>query len=266
MELIFLGVGAAVPEPARDTACYLLDRRLMIDCGWCGVLRIREMGLDPLDVEALYFTHCHHDHYLGFPALMFYRAMRHRRRPDLPPLRIVGPPDDLPVVVENARRFLQADRFPVVWQEPVLQPLAAGEALELCGFRIETAKALHPVTGVCSRITDPRSGAVLALSGDTGPNAAFAELARGADLMIHEASLRPDLGDAEVRGDHSRSTDAARTAREAGVGRLLLVHLSGDHHAASLAAAREIFAETYLAEDGAAMTLPLTPGAAPARD
>ena len=55
---------------------------------------------------------------------------------------------------------------------------------------------------------------MIAFSGDTGPNPAFARLACGADLLVHEASVRPDLPDEQLRGDHSRATDAARLARE----------------------------------------------------
>jgi ribonuclease Z len=249
-KLTFLGTAAVLPGPGEDTASYLINDRLMIDCGWYGALKMQQYGYDPMNVETLFFTHCHHDHYMGLPGLLFFRGMRRHRGEEPPPLTIVGPPDDLPLVVELSRRFLQADRFPSVWSPLNLVPLEPGSVYETDGFRMETIRALHPVTGVSGRFTDKATGAVIALSGDTGPNPALVDLARDADLLIHEASVRPDLPDDRLRGDHSRSIDAARAAREAGVKRLCLVHMSGGHDQESLAAARAIFPETELPEEG----------------
>lgn len=248
--ITFLGTAAVLPAAYEDTACYLINDSLLIDCGWYAALKMQQYGYDARQVETLFFTHCHHDHYLGLPALLFARAMRRKEDAPKAPLRIVGPPDDLPVVVEQSRAFLQAERFPAVWPAVELAPLEPGGVLETDTYRIETIRALHPVTACSARFTDKRTGVVIALSGDTGPNPALVDLARGADLLVHEASLPPDRLDSDLRGDHSRATDAARTAQAAGVKRLRLVHLHGDHRQASLAAAREIFPETTLAREG----------------
>jgi ribonuclease Z len=254
-QITFLGAAAVLPGPGEDTASFLINGSLLIDCGWQAALKMQAYGYDPTRVETLFFTHCHHDHYLGLPGLLFFRGMRRGRGEERPPLEIVGPPDDLPLVVELSRQFLQADRFPSVWPPLNLHPLEPGSTYETERFRIETVRALHPVTGVSGRFTDKEGGAVIAFSGDTGPNEALIGLARGADLLVHEASLRPDLPDGQLRGDHSRATDAARIAREAGVRRLRLIHLPPDHREASLAAAREIFPETGLAREGETLTL-----------
>jgi ribonuclease Z len=255
--ITFLGTAAAVPGAGEDSASYLINGHLQIDCGWYSALKMAHYGYSPLGVETLFFTHCHHDHYMGLPGLLFYRAMRGKREGRTAPLVIVGPADDLLVVVDLARRFLQSERFGFdAMQSGVeLRPLEPGATFEDQRYRIETIRALHPVTGFCLRLTDKHSGVVLAFSGDTAPNPALAEHARGADLLIHEASVRPDLPDAQLRGDHSRAPDAAETARAAGVWRLRLVHLAGDHREASLAAARRIFPETELAAEGETLVL-----------
>ena len=251
----FLGVAAAVPGAGEDTASFVVNGTTLFDCGWQAALKLQQYGFDPLGIETLVFTHCHHDHYLGLPGLMFFRAMRGGGRSALPPLRIVGPPDDLPVVVERSRHFLQAERFPEVWQPPDLHPLEPGDTFETDAFRVDTVRALHPVTGVCGRFTDRRTGAVFAFSGDTGPNPDLPALARDADLLIHEASLAPEVTEPDPRWGHSRASDAARTAREAGVKRLRLIHIPARHREASLAAARAIFPETVLAAEGETLVL-----------
>jgi ribonuclease Z len=252
--LTFLGTAAVLPGPGEDTACFLINGGILFDAGWCAALRMPGFGYDPLDVEWLIFTHCHHDHYMGLPALLFRRAMRgtwgHRR----PPLKIVGPPSDLETVVRLSREFIQAERFPPAWSEPDLYPLKPGEALETDGFRLETRRSLHGVEGICGRFTDRATGRVIAFSGDTGPLPAMVELAWRADLLIHEASLSPEAPDSSATV-HSRATDAAQVAVEAEVARLRLVHLGHDHQTRSLEAARALFPAAELATEGETIVL-----------
>ena len=247
--LTFLGIASAVPEAGEDTASFLINGELLFDCGWANVLQMRACKYDPLRVQTLFFTHCHHDHYLGLPALLFYRSMRDAKQP----LTIIGPPDDLPIVVERALSFLQAERYEVMQQELNLIPLEPGQTWQSERYEIQTVRALHPVTAVCGRLTDKQSGAVIAFSGDTSPNEELTRLAQGADLLIHEASLSPD-GKLDDRWGHSRSIDAAQTALEANVKSLRLVHASARHRQESLQAAQAIFPNTQLAAQGETLT------------
>lgn len=254
--LTFLGAAAVLPGSDEDTASFLINGTLLFDCGWYAALKMQQYGYSALDVQTLFFTHCHHDHYMGLPALLFFRGMRQSNAGKvLPALNIVGPPDDLPIVVANSRQFLQAERFPNIWPAVQLHPLEPGNTYETDEFRIETIRSLHPVTGFCGRFEDKSSGIVIAFSGDTAPNAALTELARDADLLIHEASLSPEAPeDSGLKSGHSRAIDAARVAREAGVKQLRLIHIAG-HHEASLASARTIFANTALASEGETLRL-----------
>jgi ribonuclease Z len=252
--LTFLGTAAVLPGAGEDTACYLINGGILIDTGWCAALRMQSYGYDPIDVEWLIFTHCHHDHYLGLPGLLFTRAMRvgwgHRR----PPLKIVGPPSDLETVVRLSREFLQTSRFPPAWSEPDLYPLPPGETLETDGFRLETRRSLHGVEGIVGRFTDKATEKVIAFSGDTGPNPLMVELAWRADLLIHEASLSPEAPDSSATV-HARATDAAQVAVEAEVARLRLVHLGHDHRQRSLEAARALYPAAELAAEGETLIL-----------
>jgi ribonuclease Z len=250
-KLTFLGVGSVVPDAGGETASFLVNGELLFDCGWANVLRMEALGYYPLQVQTLFFTHCHHDHYLGLPALLFYRAMKQNEVP----LTIIGPPDDLPVVARLAQEFLQTDRFEPLQQQLELIPLVPGETWRNERYEIQTIRALHPVTAVCGRLTDKRTGAVIAFSGDTAPNAELAGLAQEADVLIHEASVPPDVVVNEKHG-HSRAIDAAQTALAANVKSLRLIHAPASHRQTSLHAAREIFPDTLLAEEGETLTWP----------
>jgi ribonuclease Z len=249
-----LGTAAVLPGAGEDTACFLINGSILFDTGWYAALKMQANGYNPLDVEWLIFTHCHHDHYMGLPGLLFFRGMSVGWGRERPPLKIVGPPSDLETVVRLSQRFLQSDRFPGVWQEPELYPLPPGETFETGSFRLETRRSLHGVEGICGRFTDSASGRVVAFSGDTGPNPSMVELAWRADLLIHEASVAPETPDYKAVV-HSRATDAARVALEAEVARLRLVHLIPEHRQRSLEAARQLFPKAELAEEGETLLL-----------
>jgi ribonuclease Z len=248
--LTFLGIASAVPEAGEDTASFLVNEELLFDCGWANVLQMRAFGHDPLRVQTLFFTHCHHDHYLGLPAFLFYRAMTSTSPA---PLTLVGPADDLSLVVERAMSFLQAERFAPLRQELRLVELEPGMTWQSERYEIQTIRALHPVSGFCGRLLDKQSGVVIAFSGDTAPNPALSQLARGADLLIHEASVPPQKNS---HADHSRAADAARTAREAEVHMLRLVHAVAAYRDASLREAQTIFSGAKLASMGETLTWP----------
>jgi ribonuclease Z len=250
----FLGTAAVLPGAGEDTACFLVNGGILFDTGWYAALRMQSYCYSPLDVEWLIFTHCHHDHYMGLPALLFYRAMYGAHGGARPPLKIVGPPSDLETVVRLSREFLQARRFPPAWAEPDLYPLPPGETFETDGFRLETRRSLHGVEGIIGRFTDRVTGKVIAFSGDTGPHPSMVELAWRADLLIHEASLSPEAEDWNATV-HSRATHAARAAAEAEVARLRLVHLGPGHRERSLEAARRLYPAAELAAEGETLLL-----------
>jgi len=97
----------------------------------------------------------------------------------------------------------------------------------------------------------PRPGKSVAYCLDTRPCAASIELARGVDLLIHEATYTEELAAEAREYGHSTAAQAARTARDAGARRLLITHFSTRYPDPTvlLEEARAIFPETILAED-----------------
>jgi ribonuclease Z len=246
MEVLFVGVSSCIPDIGGDTACFLINGRHLVDTGWASTLRLRELGVDPLAVETLILTHAHHDHYLGLPQLLFYRAMHDQQA--TAPLRIIGPAGHTAWVADQAWQTLQPHRFPEL--RPAYEVLAvrAGETLTLGDLSLDTCAAKHVSgAGVAEealswRVTEEATGAALAFSGDTSYNPDLAELARGAAVLIHDAS-------------HTPAREAAEVGKAAGVGRLFLIHYPHRSKAALLSQARELFAETYLAEQGQRISL-----------
>ena len=171
-----------------------------------------------------------------------------------PVLKIAGPPSDLPLVLERAQALLQPERFPGVCGPTELVPLPPGETLATDAFRLETRRSLHGVEGSIGRFTDLATGVVIAFSGDTGIHPEVGRPGARGRPVDPRSSLAPEA-DASRATEHSRAVDAARIAAEAGVARLRLIHLHGDHGERSLAAARAIFPATELAREGETLRL-----------
>ena len=65
--LTFVGTAAVLPGAGRESACFVINGRDLVDTGWSAAVKMQEVGCDPLAIVWLFFTHCHHDHYLGLP-------------------------------------------------------------------------------------------------------------------------------------------------------------------------------------------------------
>lgn len=239
-----IGTGAAVLEPPHETSCYVINRDLLVDLGWCGVLKMPTMGLSPGDIKTVVITHCHSDHILGLPSLLLFRSLSCTASA----LEIIGPAGYVEKVVEAALKYVAVARQSAP-PEVLITPLAPGGQYKNANYLIETCPAIHPISGLCLRVTDLRSHATIAFSGDTAYNTRLVKLAHGVDVLVHEATLGAEAP-ADDRDGHCGGKEAALVAREAQVGQLLLTHMPRSRRLPALTGALPHFAATALAEDG----------------
>ena len=137
---------------------------------------------------------------------------------------------------------------------PLWGRIHRGEAVTLeDGRRVEPDALVGP----------PRAGRRVTLSGDSAPCVAITDLARDADLLVHEATFGEDERDRARETRHATAREAAMVAREAGARRLVLTHISPRYSREApelLAEAREVFAETTIARDGMVVEVPYREG------
>ena len=108
-------------------------------------------------------------------------------------------------------------------------------------------------------VGEPRAGRKLVYTGDTRPSDAVRSASRNADLLIHEATFGGDERERAVETGHSTALEAALLARDAGVRRLVLTHISARYSREApelLAEAKPVFPDVTIARDGMVVEVP----------
>ncbi|HYC91351.1 MAG TPA: ribonuclease Z [Thermoanaerobaculia bacterium] len=289
MAITFLGTSSGTPSRERNVSsvAVVLDGTvLLFDCGEGTQHQLLRAPVKSGAIEAIFITHLHGDHVYGLPGLLATLSMNGRERP----LTLVGP-EGLREHVECVLRTSHHNpMFPIEFGAR-----RSGFSPTFDGFRVVSAPLEHsiPAQGYCiieddrpgtfdpgraralgippgpewgalQRAGDPRvcgpprPGRRIAYCTDTRPCPSAVELARGADVLIHESTYAEELRAEADERLHSTAMGAAGVAREAGVGRLLLTHFSTRYRdvAALVAEARTVFANTDAAEDFATFVVP----------
>ena len=126
---------------------------------------------------------------------------------------------------------------------PLWKRLQMGFSVKLPDGRVvEPTQVLGP----------PKPGVKVAYSGDTRPCSSVVELARGADLLIHEATFDDSLSVKAAEDGHTTASQAAEIALKAGVKYLALTHISARYEgdvSKILSQASSIFPNVIVAED-----------------
>jgi ribonuclease BN (tRNA processing enzyme) len=242
MELVALGVGGGWARVGGAACGYLVRSdgfTLWIDAGtgtMANLQRYVELG----DVDAVAVSHRHFDHFLDlYPYFLAMRLDPERGSRKVP---LFAPPG----MFEHALQ-LEGD-LGEVFDPHVVEP---GATFEAGPFLLQTAPMRHPVPTLGMRIE--ASGAVLAYTADTGPCDEAVALARGADVLLSEATwLDPHDGIGPI---HLTASEAGRQATQAGVARLVLTHIwpATDRDRVAERAAASFHGPVIVAEEGMAL-------------
>lgn len=219
MKCIFLGVGEAFDETLDNTALLVTDKggSLLIDCGFTAASAFWRHAPnhlpDPLELDAIYLTHFHGDHYFGLPALLVRMAEEGRSKP----LTIIGP-KGVERNVSAMQELAYAGTMSKAPYELKIVRATPEDRLHVAGFVLSFAPNGHLVP--CQSIRVDFNGKSLFYSGDGRPTEETAALARGCDLVVHEAFAL----EGEVPG-HGTVDASIDFALNAGAGKLALVHI-----------------------------------------
>lgn len=209
-------LGSCGAWPAAGLACsgYLVEHdnfKLLVDAGYAILPKLLEItSADSID--AVLISHGHPDHCADLNPLLRARALADRPPKALPIHTLVGAVDGV----------LALDRPGMLDEAYAVRNFTAGDRFEIGPFGVETFDLPHFVPNVGVRLTV--AGRTIAYTGDSGPSPSLAELAKGADLFLAEATFA-DTAPFESQRFLSTARQAGDVATAAGVQRLVLTHL-----------------------------------------
>ena len=226
VSVTFLGTGGAFSAGRRTNLALLLESRgfrMLVETGPMIIEQLNRAGLHSSDIDLLFVTHPHGDHVLGFPMLALNRLQAAQPLHVYAGLQTIA---SLRILTALAFSSLSPDRLDLRWHS--LSEEGPDQIDLPVGVRLRTAVPHHPPDApTLAARWDFESGPSVTFITDTRPSDVSIELARGSDLLIHEASfsavLEPDARPADHY--HSTAQQAGDIARQAGCPRLALVHL-----------------------------------------
>lgn len=301
MKVTFLGTGGTMPSAGRGAAAHVVwvkGETLLLDCGE-GTQRQLRRSTARFFATRIFLSHIHMDHIWGLPPYIGTMAILDRKEPlylyvpqgtktfvrslvasagKLTYQTIVEELEDGAVVTGDGFRVTAAR----VEHDGYSLGFRIEEDIRPGKIDVERARALGiepgPLIGRLQRegkvqvggrtvrledIAGPqRPGRAVVYSGDTRPCRAMVELARGADLLLHDSSFTAETKDEAAAREHSTSAEAAAVARDAKARRLALIHISHRHQESAelermLREAKAVFPETFLPRDLDEVEVPL---------
>ena len=299
IRVTFLGTSAACPTVRRNVSAISVQREgevMLFDCGEGTQRQMMRYGTG-FSIWAVFITHMHADHFVGVTGMLRTMALQGRSEPllltcpasgrrvledavhlgfdrlgfpvevrELRPgerisrdgyeVRTFRVNHGMPALGYALREDDRRGRFDVeraralgVPEGPAFGLLHRGQTVEVDGRRVRPEEVVGP----------SRRGRTVVYTGDTRPVRSTMEAAAGAELLIHECTFSGEQAARAHATFHSTAAGAARVARDAGVARLALTHISARYseNPARLAReARRVFADTVVASDGLTLEVP----------
>lgn len=298
LKVTFLGTGGAVPSVRRGLPAIAVkyDKLFLWDCGEGTQREMMRRRVGYGGVDAIFISHLHLDHFMGVFGLLETIRMTTGREsvPVYAPSRF----RDILSVLSPSQMWKPGF---LDFREMGPGTLYRGKDYEIQGFRVKhggrdsfgfafieddkvkfnekKAKAAglkgRMFTDIQKKgwlelggkkvelgsISSVRKGRKVVYSGDTVPCDAVLEMAKGADLLVHDGTFGERVKNEAFARGHSSVADAAKIAKKAKVKALVLSHIStrhADEDKELLAEARETFGNSYVAKDG--MAVEIRPG------
>jgi ribonuclease BN (tRNA processing enzyme) len=250
-KLVLLGTAAGpVPGRKREMTSHVMvsnGSAYVLDCGLGVTNQFARTGISFHALKSIFVTHHHADHNIEYGPLLVIGWIQGMPRE----VRAFGPPP----LRQMTEDFLRAYRTTIdFWAEDLkMTPLdtvavtevgQAGPVMQDDNVKVTAAIVEHPPVKPALAYRFDFKDRSIAFSGDTAPVEAVAQLAKGADVLVHETMYVPALESyireqiakgrpvkfepymAHMHADHTPVEDVGRIAQEAGVKTLVLSHLT----------------------------------------
>jgi ribonuclease Z len=292
MKLVFLGTGGSWPSKLRNVPSVALKYEsevILFDCGEGTQRQFMHSPLSFMQINRIFISHYHGDHFLGLPGLI--QSMYLNERTD--DLEIYGPEGTEHIISTLLQLGYFSPSFNII-----LKDLKDGEKLQFENYSVTAVLADHNVPNLAyafeensrpglfnkpralemgipegrlfgqlqrgqtvtvdgkeitpDMVMGPRRpGRKIVYSGDSRPSDAVIKISEGCDALLHDSTFDAEKEEKANRYGHSSARQAAEVAKTAGAKQLFLVHISPRYEEPDVleAQAREVFPNTNAAFD-----------------
>ncbi|MFH0712105.1 MAG: ribonuclease Z [archaeon] len=292
IKLTFLGTGSAVPTARRNhPAIYLQfkDENILVDCGEGTQRQFRKAKLNPCKITKILISHWHGDHVLGLPGLFktlmlngynrklkIYGPRGTKRKVEIYLELFAHKGSELEIDVKEVSdgKFFENEDFYLesammehdvvcvayafvvkeksrldkeklaklkIGNSPLVGELVNGKVIEIGGKKVDGKKLVYK-----------EKGRKISFVLDTRFDERIIDFVRSADLLVCEATYSEEESEIAEKYGHLTSVGAAKIAKKAKVGELILMHLSQRYDEIPkkiLGEAKKIFKKTRVVED-----------------
>jgi ribonuclease BN (tRNA processing enzyme) len=236
LRITVLGKSPSWQDAGGACSGYLVEEggtRLLLDCGNGVFAKMREI-VDYVDIDAVVITHLHADHFLDLVPFSYALTYAPRQQPvpvppswsgtDNPARPLLCAP---PGALETFRRVVGAwGNEDLIEKAFTMREYEVSDEVTVGPLSITFTEVPHYVPTHAVSISSDNGGGRFVFGADHAPTDAIPAFARGADLLLIEATLpRPER--TGVRG-HITPGEAGEHGRKAGVRRLVLTHISDE--------------------------------------
>ncbi len=248
LRLTVLGSSSSIPRPGRACAGYLIEAggaAVATDLGTGALANLRHV-MPSERLDAVVISHMHADHFIDLIPMRY--ELKYGPRTNGRRVALYLPPDGEAMLRRLVDAFARESPHDFIGEVFDVRTFDPNGTLRIGEMAIDFAQTKHYIPTFASRYSLP--GTCLCYSSDAAPDPALTAFARHADLFVCEATLLPNERELGPRG-HMSAAEAAVTAREAEVARLVISHYPVETTAAELyaEAAAEFQGPVTVADD-----------------
>jgi ribonuclease BN (tRNA processing enzyme) len=218
LDLLFLGSGNAFAAQGRAFSSFLLNSRYLFDCGPTVLQQMAKAGLRTEDIDVVFISHFHADHFFGLPFFFLDAHFSGRTKP----LTIVGPPG-----VEERTRRLMAMGYARIHGEMKFEQryveVSDGFSGPVGELTVSAARVKHVPGLKCFAYRAELDGRALVYSGDTTLCEGLLCLSKGADVIVVECSCKENAVHLSPKGVEA-------VAQQSPGSKVIVTHLDGHTH------------------------------------
>lgn len=225
MKLTILGSGTYFPELDRHGSSYLVQTNgfnLVFDFGRGALDGLLKQGLNYADIDAIFITHLHSDHFSELVTLLHISLIEYPNRQLRTKDLIIYGPQGFKKRYGYLEKAFDLKKYKPKYKV-IIKELKDQDVVNIDNTFVKSYKVEHSKSHLCLSYQIESEGKILTYSGDSGDCQGLRDSCLDADVAVLEANMKEKIIEMHLNGEQ-----AGKIAQESGVKKLILTHVNSD--------------------------------------